>query len=152
MSFQLSDVVKELFIEVRKENETSRSLSDNLLSSLNCVFGQCLLYALDLVDKKAVTKYRCPSGRTTFKVTGSSGVNYLCLASSNYCTCPSYVYTGVALVGKLPSCCECLFVVLVKREALMCKHVLAMHLCCALDSSVVHEISDADMTALLSES
>eukprot|EP00118_Oscarella_pearsei_P010330 m.62988 g.62988 ORF g.62988 m.62988 type:complete len:136 (+) comp35126_c0_seq3:75-482(+) len=135
MSFQLSDVVKELFIEVRKENETSRSLSDNLLSSLNCVFGQCLLYALDLVDKKAVTKYRCPSGRTTFKVTGSSGVNYLCLASSNYCTCPSYVYT-----------------VLVKREALMCKHVLAMHLCCALDSSVVHEISDADMTALLSES
>ncbi|XP_065830416.1 zinc finger SWIM domain-containing protein 7-like [Oscarella lobularis] len=132
----LDKIAEELFSEVRKEKESNENgLSDSLLSALNCIFGQSLVYALDLVDKKSVTKYTCPSGRSTFKVVGSSGDVYTCLLNSNYCTCPSYVYT-----------------VLVKRDVLMCKHVLAMHLSVALDACTAREISDSDMESLLTES
>ena len=43
-------------------------ISDELLSTLGCVFQTTLPPALELVDKHAVTKVQTPSGRTFFKV------------------------------------------------------------------------------------
>ncbi|XP_062523679.1 zinc finger SWIM domain-containing protein 7-like [Corticium candelabrum] len=134
MTFELSYAIQQLFIEAGREKQEHDKLSDGLLSALHCVFGQPLLYALDLVDRNKVTEYTCSSGRTAFTVTGSSGQSYVCLPTSNFCTCPSYVYT-----------------VLVKGDAAMCKHVLAMRLSRAMGCQVKKHISDNDLADLLCE-
>jgi hypothetical protein len=108
--FELNRVAQQLFNEAKRERQESGKLTDGLLSALNCVFGQALLHALDLVDRGKLTEYQCLSGRRAFTVTGSGGVrSYICLPTSNFCTCPSYVYTvlikGDAVMVSVGYCC-----------------------------------------------
>ena len=131
----LHSTVEQLLLEVKREtqNQDNPSLSDNLLSALNAVFQQPLLYALDLVDKDHVTRYACPPGRELFQVQASTGKRlYTCLLSSNYCSCPSFVYS-----------------VVLKEDSLMCKHVLAVQLARAMGRVKTTEISSEEFAELL---
>ena len=107
----LQCTAEQLFQEVKREAEESGRISDDLMSALLFVFQAPLHQALDLLDRGAVTRYSCPAGRELYRVRGSGGRFYICLTSSNYCSCPSFVYK-----------------VLVKADSLLCKHMLAVQL------------------------
>ena len=107
----LESTAQQLFLEVRREAEELGEISEDLMSALLFVFQSPLHQALDLLDRGSVTRYSCPAGRELYRVRGSGGLIYTCLTSSNYCSCPSFVYT-----------------VLVKEDALLCKHMLAVQL------------------------
>lgn len=107
----LESTAQQLFLEVKREAEELGEISEDLMSALLFVFQAPLHQALDLLDRGAVTRYSCPAGRELFRVRGSGGRSYTCLTSSNYCSCPSFVYS-----------------VLVKEDSLLCKHMLAVQL------------------------
>ena len=111
----IQSTTEQLFLEVKMETEENGRISDDLLSALSFVFQHALLPAFELLDQRAVCHYSCPSGRELYRVRGSGGRMYSCFTSSNYCSCPSFVYT-----------------VLVREDALLCKHALAVQLARAL--------------------
>ena len=119
---------------MRKEKENNGAISDNLLSSLHSVFQQPLLGALDLIDQGSVTKLTCPAGRTLYQVRGTTGASYYCFTSSNYCSCPSFIFT-----------------VLKKEDALYCKHAIAALIGEALRRVVDKQISNDEFSRLLSD-
>jgi len=131
----LEKIAQQLLLKAGQENQTNSGhyISDELLSSLYVVFQQTLLHALDLVDKKHITLYSSPSGRQVHTVRASTGNKvYTCLLSSNYCSCPSFVYT-----------------VILKGDTLMCKHMLASHLASALNCVHCEQLSDVELAQLL---
>lgn len=128
----LSRVTEQLLAEVRREKQDTGSLSDDLLSALHFVFRQPLLHALDLLDRGVVTHVTSPSGRELYQVKGSSG-DYTCLPRVGYCSCLSFVYT-----------------VLLREEALMCKHLLAVQLSIAMESSITKHVTDKQFAEILS--
>eukprot|EP00112_Aurelia_sp_Birch-Aquarium-sp1_P011163 Seg2351.7 transcript_id=Seg2351.7/GoldUCD/mRNA.D3Y31 product="Zinc finger SWIM domain-containing protein 7" protein_id=Seg2351.7/GoldUCD/D3Y31 len=132
MARVVEETAKQLFKLVADDAKKHEKLTDEMMSALHCVFPTTLLHAVDLIDRKFITKFVTPSKREIYQVKGSSGVPYFCFASSDYCTCPSYLYT-----------------VLLKREALMCKHLLAMHLAISMNNFAVREISDEDYVAYI---
>lgn len=111
----LQSTAEQLFLEVKREAEEAGKISEDLMSALLFVFQTPLHQAFDLLDQGSVSRYFCPAGRELYRVKGSGGHTYTCLTSSNYCSCPSFVYT-----------------VLVKEDALLCKHVLAVQLARAI--------------------
>ncbi|XP_033123221.1 zinc finger SWIM domain-containing protein 7-like [Anneissia japonica] len=128
----LNDVHMQLILQVKTAYKNHNPLSDQLLSALNFVQQRPLLQAFDLVDRKNVTRVTCPAGRTVFQVCGSSGKLYTCFASSNFCSCPAYVFS-----------------VLKKKDVSMCKHVLAVELSCATGSCRDLSVSDEELTQML---
>ena len=113
----LQSTADQLLLEVKREAEESGSISEDLVSALLFVFQAPLHQALDLLDRGSVTRYYCTAGRELYRVRGSGGRFYTCLTSSDYCSCPSFVYT-----------------VLVKQDSLLCKHLLAVQLGRALSA------------------
>ena len=111
----LQSTAEQLFLEVKRETEEAGRISEDLMSALLFVFQTPVHQAFDLLDQGAVTRYSCPTGRELYRVKGSGGRFYTCLTSSNYCSCPSFVYT-----------------VLVKEDSLLCKHMLAVQLARAI--------------------
>ena len=105
-----------------------------MLSSLHSVFQQPLLGALDLIDQDSVTKLTCPAGRTLYQVRGTTGASYYCFTSSNYCSCPSFVFTVVK-----------------KEDALYCKHVIAALVGEALGRAVDKQVSNEEFSSVLSD-
>nr|XP_039247707.1 zinc finger SWIM domain-containing protein 7-like isoform X2 [Styela clava] len=67
MNYIIEETTKKLFEEVKKSKRENDSVSDDLMSALNCVFGQPLLSAFDLVDRNSVTKLTTPNRRELFK-------------------------------------------------------------------------------------
>ncbi len=131
----LHSTVDQLLLEVSREclDEGNPSLSDNLLSALHSVFQQSLLHALDLLDKNHVRWFVCPSGRGLFQVKASTGSKvYTCLVPSNYCNCPSFVYS-----------------VVLKEEAMWCKHLLAVRLGQAMGRVQSEERCGEDIAEML---
>ncbi len=128
----LQAVADQLLLEVRRETQETGHISDDLMSALNFLFHQSLLQALDLIDRKHVSHFVCPSGRELYRVQGSRERTYTCLVSSNYCSCPSFVYT-----------------VLVREDSLMCKHMLAVQLARAMAAAREVTVSDEEFTELL---
>ena len=105
------------------------------MSSLQSVFQQPLLGALDLIDQDgSVTKLTCPAGRNLYQVRGTSGASYYCFTSSNYCSCPSFIFT-----------------VLKKEDVLYCKHTIAVFIGEALGRVDNKQISDEEFYKLLSD-
>ena len=102
--------------------------------SLQSVFQQPLLGALDLIDQDSVIKVTCPAGRNLYQVRGTSGTTYYCFTSSNYCSCPSFIFTVVK-----------------KEDVLYCKHVIAALIGEALGRVDNKQISDVDFYKLLSD-
>lgn len=132
----LQSTIDQLLLEVNREtqNQETPSLSDNLLSAFYSIFQQPLLYALDLVDKNHVKRFVCPAGRELFQVQASTGNRlYVCLVSSNYCNCPSFMYS-----------------VVLREDSLMCKHVLAVKIARAMGRVISNDISDEEFAELLS--
>jgi len=126
-------IVSHLMKEVSRVYAETGTLTDDVLSALSFVLQGPLQQALELVDRRSVTRVEAaPSGRKAYKVTGSTGLPYTCLTSSLYCGCPAYKFT-----------------VLKKAEALMCKHVMAVKLCEAMDTCKHEEITDQQMADML---
>ena len=65
---EVDAISNELLIELKKCSQDNNGITDELLSSLNCVFQSCLQPALDLVDRNNVTLVQCPSRRELFQV------------------------------------------------------------------------------------
>ena len=124
----------ELLTSIRKEKEQNGAISDGLMLSLHSVFQQPLLGALDLIDQDSVTKLTCPAGRNLYQVRGTYGASYYCFTSSNYCSCPSFIFTVVK-----------------KEDALYCKHVIAALVGEALGRVADKQISDDEFSKLLSD-
>ncbi|XP_063002526.1 zinc finger SWIM domain-containing protein 7 isoform X2 [Elgaria multicarinata webbii] len=99
---------------------------------LKFVFGASAVPALDLVDRRSVTRITSPSGRTVYQVVGSSGKLYTCYASCHFCTCPAFVFS-----------------VLRKDDNLVCKHLLAVYLSRAVGACQELTVPDRQLTRLL---
>ncbi|XP_022787573.1 zinc finger SWIM domain-containing protein 7-like isoform X2 [Stylophora pistillata] len=67
MALSLRHVVDQLFSEARLAKEKHGHLTDEVLSALHFVFHQPLLDALDLIDRKNITKLPTPSGRVLYQ-------------------------------------------------------------------------------------
>uniref|UniRef100_A0A673K473 Zinc finger SWIM domain-containing protein 7 n=1 Tax=Sinocyclocheilus rhinocerous TaxID=307959 RepID=A0A673K473_9TELE len=113
--------------------DLQRTYSETNQSRLRFVFGQCALQALDLVDQRSVTCVSSPSGRKAFQVLGGSGRLYTCFTSCHYCPCPAFSFS-----------------VLRRNESLMCKHLLAACLSQAMGLCQQEQVSDQQMTHILS--
>ncbi|KJE94044.1 hypothetical protein CAOG_08816 [Capsaspora owczarzaki ATCC 30864] len=110
----------------------TRTLSDDLLVSLSLIFKHGLLQqALDIVDRKCITRMKCPANRVFYQVAGSAGRFYICLPDSNYCSCMSYVFS------------------VLKSESSYCKHVLAVKLADALAQCLEQDIDDTQYLTML---
>ena len=115
-----------------KRLKGEKRIRDEDLLALKLLCGPNLLPALDIVDKSGVELHTCPSGRTTYVVKGSSRNTYVCLRTANFCSCLSFQYT-----------------VLMRRDSVMCKHLLAVCVAEAIGSAVEQEVSDEDMAECL---
>ena len=134
----LTEVVQALMVEGLEEGE----MSDNALLTLHSIFQQNLVLALDLVERGAVTKYITTNSsagaasavvaRQLHLVRGSTGNQYICFLSSNYCSCPSFVYN-----------------VLVKEDAMLCKHQLAVRLATATGKCGVVQVTGEEWAGLV---
>ncbi|XP_044286365.1 zinc finger SWIM domain-containing protein 7 [Varanus komodoensis] len=132
MGATLPAVAEELLKAIEKAfGETSHVPDDHLLA-LKFIFGASAVPALDLVDRRAVTRVVSPSGRMVYQVAGSSGKRYTCYASCHFCTCPAFVYS-----------------VLRKDETLVCKHLLAIYLSRAVGACQELTVPDEQLTRLL---
>uniref|UniRef100_A0A8D2LF90 Zinc finger SWIM-type containing 7 n=1 Tax=Varanus komodoensis TaxID=61221 RepID=A0A8D2LF90_VARKO len=126
MGATLPAVAEELLKAIEKAfGETSHG-------RLKFIFGASAVPALDLVDRRAVTRVVSPSGRMVYQVAGSSGKRYTCYASCHFCTCPAFVYS-----------------VLRKDETLVCKHLLAIYLSRAVGACQELTVPDEQLTRLL---
>ena len=118
--------------------EEGASLSDDCMLALHSIFQQNLVLALDLVDRGGVTRYSSTAAgggvaRLLYVVQGSAGSRYVCLSSSRYCSCPAFVYS-----------------VLVRGDALLCKHQLAVQLAVAMGRCEQVEVSGEEWAILAS--
>ncbi|XP_078483527.1 zinc finger SWIM domain-containing protein 7-like isoform X1 [Ciona intestinalis] len=125
-------VSNKLFEEIKQEYDKYGELSDSHISALNCMFGQPLLAALDLVDNSAVTHIVSPSEKEVYQVCSNSGRKYTCPASLQFCPCMSFAF-GVIKRGEL----------------ITCKHVLAILLSKAMGLCTVVEKSDEEISIIL---
>ncbi|XP_050408211.1 zinc finger SWIM domain-containing protein 7 isoform X2 [Patella vulgata] len=121
--------------EVKKVYREHGKLTDEILSALQFVYQTPLLPALELIDNESVTLITSSNGRQVYQVVGSAGTRYYtCFTSSKYCSCPAYRFS-----------------VLKKEDYIMCKHVLAIELCKAMDLLKTNEISDKELSTIIQE-
>ena len=128
----LRQIATHLFQELKEQWTTEGHISDGLMRDLLTIFPSSLLPALDLVDHKAVIKLRSTSGRCVYEVAGVSEERYLCLLEADFCPCTSFQYS-----------------VLTKEEAIMCKHLLAVHICIALEQFSYIDVTNHSLTESL---
>ncbi|XP_056314640.1 zinc finger SWIM domain-containing protein 7 [Danio aesculapii] len=133
MGSSLVSVSEQLLKDLQRTYSERKQIPDDLLIALRFVFGPSALQALDLVDQRTVTCVSSPSGRKAFQVLGGSGRLYTCFTSCHYCPCPAFSYT-----------------VLRRNESLMCKHLLAVVLSQAMGLCQQEQVSDQQMTHILS--
>uniref|UniRef100_A0A671S877 Zinc finger SWIM domain-containing protein 7-like n=1 Tax=Sinocyclocheilus anshuiensis TaxID=1608454 RepID=A0A671S877_9TELE len=134
MGSSLPSVAEQLLKDLQRTYLETKQIPDDLLiAKLRFVFGPCALQALDLVDQRSVTCVSSPSGRDAFQVLGGSGRLYTCFTSCHYCPCPAFSFS-----------------VLRRNESLMCKHLLAACLSQAMGLWQQEQVSDQQMTHILS--
>ena len=144
----LLETALQLFKVVEEKCSRTGNISDQYLLALRTIFQQqLLLQALELVEQHKVTSYvrhedgeeSCRSGSRTQSpregstarqvcvVKGSSDREYMCCWTHLlYCSCPSFVYS-----------------VKVRRDAIMCKHLLASCLALALQRCPLITVSSS---------
>ncbi|XP_030648982.1 zinc finger SWIM domain-containing protein 7 [Chanos chanos] len=133
MTSFLPSVAEQLLKDIQRTYSEKAQIPDDLLLALSFVFGSCTLPALDLVDRRSVTCFSSPSGRKVFQVLGGSGRPYFCYVSCHFCCCPAFSFS-----------------VLRRDESLVCKHILAAYLCQAMGLCQQEQVSDQQMTLILS--
>uniref|UniRef100_T1JE24 SWIM-type domain-containing protein n=1 Tax=Strigamia maritima TaxID=126957 RepID=T1JE24_STRMM len=122
-----------LLKDLKTNHRENERLSDQVLSTLKCLFPRIGLGALDLVDNCKVEKLiGASTKRSCFKVIGSSRTPYFCYISANYCSCPAFKYS-----------------VLRNEENYTCKHVLAALLSDAMNLTKNREIPDKELSEIL---
>uniref|UniRef100_A0A7N1A7V3 SWIM-type domain-containing protein n=1 Tax=Kalanchoe fedtschenkoi TaxID=63787 RepID=A0A7N1A7V3_KALFE len=120
---------------VWKEIESTRSVTDDQLSTLHFLFGKNTERAARIVDQGGVKRISGePSGRCIFQVTGESKrkEEYYCFPE-HYCACYAFFYDIVS-----------------RGEQLCCKHQLAARLASATGACVEVKVSDEQLALLLS--
>ena len=130
----LIDLLERVLLPIRQRNK-EEEMKDSELLALHFLFGQNSLHALDLIDKGSVKKLVSPSRRELYICRGSTGSRYFCLKYGKFCNCPSYQYS-----------------VLVRGDALMCKHLLAVIISDALKRCEIVNVSDEEIKELLVKS
>ncbi|XP_016397472.1 zinc finger SWIM domain-containing protein 7-like [Sinocyclocheilus rhinocerous] len=134
MGSSLPSVAEQLLKDLQRTYSETKQIPDDLLIALRFVFGPCALQALDLVDQRSVTCVSSPSGRDAFQVLGGSGRLYACFTSCHYCPCPTFSFS-----------------VLRRNESDgECKHLLAACLSQAMGLWQQEQVSDQQMTHILS--
>uniref|UniRef100_A0A8C2Q730 Zinc finger, SWIM-type containing 7 n=1 Tax=Cyprinus carpio TaxID=7962 RepID=A0A8C2Q730_CYPCA len=133
MGSPLLSVAEQLLRDLQRTYSETKQIPDDLLIALRFVFGPCALQALDLVDQRSVTCVSSPSGRDAFQVLGGSGRLYTCFTSCHYCPCPAFSFTALR-----------------RNKSLMCKHLLAACLSQAMGLCQQEQVSDQQMTHILS--
>jgi len=92
--------------------KNSGAFTENILLTLNAVFGPTFIDALELLDKKSINEVISPtSNRRLYQVRGTSGINYIILPNTWRCSCPAFVQNTM-----------------LSSESITCKHVLATKL------------------------
>ncbi|KAK1395119.1 zinc finger SWIM domain-containing protein 7 [Heracleum sosnowskyi] len=115
--------------------ESTRSVTDKHLDSLNFLFGKNMESAARIVDLKGVKKISGElSGRTIFQVTGESKrkEEYFCFPE-HYCSCQSFFYDIVK-----------------NGKQLFCKHQIAARLASSAGLCIDVKVSDEQLAVLLS--
>jgi len=128
----MDTIFENLMDAVRNSYKEHGTLTNDILSVLHSVIPGPLLAALDLIDRQAVTILESPSGRRVYQVIGSSGTPYICLLSTDYCSCPAYKYA-----------------VLTRGDTKYCKHLLSIRLSVAMETCKQQEISNSELTSAL---
>ncbi|XP_020862702.1 zinc finger SWIM domain-containing protein 7 [Phascolarctos cinereus] len=132
MTATLPTVLEEILGEIAATCGEASEVPDELLLALKFIFGPSAIQALDLVDRRSVTRVSSPSGRTIYQVLGSSGKVYVCFASCHYCSCPAFAFS-----------------VLRKSDSLLCKHLLATYLSLATGLCQDLSVSNEQLSGLL---
>ncbi|KAL1922305.1 uncharacterized protein VTP21DRAFT_9844 [Calcarisporiella thermophila] len=111
-----------LFTTILDDIRSTRQLTRQHYLSLFLLFRRPSIAALDILDKKQVSKLHSPSGRQIFQVHSQKAL-YFCMLDTRYCTCPGFLASAIC-----------------QRNVLMCKHILACYiadsLCCAEEKAV----------------
>lgn len=128
-------VGEQVLSQAGTEMKGTGMITDETMNKLYFIFGPPLYQALDLLDKGDIVCIINPTGKRVYQVNASSGSNqYLCLESVHYCSCPYFLYS-----------------VLVRNEALMCKHLLSVKLACAMETLGQPKlVSEAEFTSITS--
>lgn len=116
--------------------KSSRSVSDDQLSTLHFLFGKNFERATRIVDQGGVRRVSgSPSGRFLFLVVGESRrkEEYICFPE-HHCTCCSFFYDVVS-----------------RGEQLCCKHQLASLLAEAVGAHGEVLVSDEELALMLSK-
>lgn len=109
---------EELIVQLGKEHKDNGKISEETLNKLHFIYGPSLYQALDSIDRNEIAFLSTPAGKHVYTVNTSRGPNqYICIQSLNYCTCPFFTYR-----------------VLVRGDALICKHLLSVKLAMALET------------------
>ncbi|XP_066979464.1 zinc finger SWIM domain-containing protein 7-like [Macrobrachium rosenbergii] len=124
-------VVRGLISVVWQEYHSKGQLSEGVLNSLYCIFGNTLMKAFKIIDAQKVTKIISTSGRYIFQVTGRLDTPYYCLPYSVFCQCPAFKY------------------LVIKKKETMCKHVLAAWLSSAMGVITKKKVSDEHLKDIL---
>ncbi|BFZ18630.1 hypothetical protein BsWGS_21669 [Bradybaena similaris] len=128
----VDEIADQLLEAVTKNYNSNGKLCDDSLSLLHFIYRGPLLNALELVEKRSVTRVISPSGRELFQVIGASGTPYTCFPHLKYCSCPAFHFS-----------------VLCKEDHIMCKHALAMKLSEMLGLTKTLHVSNAEITNMI---
>ncbi|XP_036623297.1 zinc finger SWIM domain-containing protein 7 [Trichosurus vulpecula] len=132
MEATLPAVLEAVLGEIASTRGEAAPVPDELLLALKFIFGPSAVQALDLVDRRSVTRISSPSGRTVYQVLGSSGKVYVCFASCHYCSCPAFEFS-----------------VLRKSDSLLCKHLLATYLSLTMGLCQDLHVSNEQLSGIL---
>lgn len=118
-------------------NTKSTKDSDSILHSLCTTLHdqpKLLEHALEILDNdgkyKPVRQFTDPSQRRFFVVRGAQGQDYICF--EQYCSCQSF--------SQLSRSCN---------TRVLCKHMLAVHIACAMHGTDDHSISSEEFATTM---
>eukprot|EP01064_Diplonema_japonicum_P012302 TRINITY_DN19782_c0_g1_i1.p2 TRINITY_DN19782_c0_g1~~TRINITY_DN19782_c0_g1_i1.p2 ORF type:complete len:143 (+),score=37.19 TRINITY_DN19782_c0_g1_i1:486-914(+) len=110
---------------LRRQIASDGTVTEATMQDLNGLFQKLLPSALEIIDRGWVHRVCSPCGRTLHVVKGRSESQYVCIG--DYCPCRFYLNT------------------VVPGDAMLCKHLLAVHLRDVLQPPLqVKQVSDAE--------
>ncbi|GAB6028684.1 Zinc finger SWIM domain-containing protein 7 [Chamberlinius hualienensis] len=129
----VDNLIEQLLKEVHNSMLKEKKIPEELMKSLWAVFQKPLMEALNIVDRRAITRVSSPDGRTVFQITSNlGGISYTCYPTTNYCSCLAFRFS-----------------VLKYDEYPMCKHVLAARLADAMDLCDERICTDEQISQIL---
>ncbi|KAF8332576.1 uncharacterized protein EI90DRAFT_3153955 [Cantharellus anzutake] len=150
---------------------TPDNVPEDTILALNLLVSHTVVAALDLLDKKCVTRYDTPGGRKAYIVSGSTDSyaveidvfrntppsalendsyttteSRLFRTPRHFCTCPAFAYTVLLRSPRSPLDDE-----EEELSPLVCKHVLAVLLASRLHKWTVRTVSFQELDGIYTE-